>query len=88
MNINKVNSSSYLNYQTSNRVNDKTTQSAQQPTIAKDQLEISDKAKVMSEKVNSENKINEIKEKVNSKFYFSDEVTNYVANALMKDVKS
>jgi negative regulator of flagellin synthesis FlgM len=56
---------------------------------AKDKLEISGEAKVLSNSQKEEaKKLEEITEKINSKFYDSDEVIEKVADKLLKDIKS
>ena len=51
----------------------------------KDKLEISNEAKLKSEQVKNEAVI---RQRIQDKFYDSDEVIDYVANAIMKDISS
>ncbi len=53
----------------------------------KDKLELSAEAQNIQKSQSLDPKLEEIKEKVNSKFYDSDDVVNTVANKILKDVK-
>jgi hypothetical protein len=56
---------------------------------AKDKLELSEQAKVLSKTQNDEaKKLDEISEKIEAKYYDSDDVINDVAKKLLKDIKS
>jgi len=55
----------------------------------KDKLEISDKAKVLSNVQQEEaKKLDDVKNKINSKFYDSNEVIAKVADKIVKDLKT
>lgn len=53
---------------------------------AKDRIEISTKAREMAQTEKTPEKLEEIKLRVKSKFYESDEVLNKVADAILKDI--
>lgn len=59
-----------------------------EPVQVKDQLQISSEAKIMNQQTDRAKDLGEIKERVKSGFYFSDEVTNKVAEGLLKDIKN
>jgi|GEM_PF-2435366 len=54
----------------------------------KDKLELSAEAQNIQKSQGLDPKLEEIKEKVNSKFYDSDDVVNTVADKMLKDVKN
>jgi hypothetical protein len=56
---------------------------------SKDKLEISEQAKVLSKTQKDETKkLDEISEKIASKYYDSDDVINDVTKKILKDIKS
>ncbi|MFA3783819.1 hypothetical protein ABRY23_12230 [Melioribacteraceae bacterium 4301-Me] len=55
-----------------------------------DSFEISEKAKELNESLNSvtdDTKLNEIKNKIQQKFYDSEDVLNVVVSRILKDIK-
>lgn len=53
---------------------------------AKDRIEISSKAREMAQTEKTPEKLEEIRMRVKSKFYESDEVLNKVADAILKEI--
>lgn len=52
-----------------------------------DKLELSDEAKNIQKKQVPEKNLEKIKDRINNKFYESDEIINKVANEMLKDIQ-
>ena len=86
MNINSIGN----NYKNINQVQSKKSQNVNitaDQTKAADKLEISAAAKNLKNATVESAKLQDIKAKINSKFYNSDEVINKVADAILKELK-
>jgi hypothetical protein len=80
MEINKVNSGYHL----PKDVNPKTGKKTDSKSEVRDKLEISDQAKISHN--NDVEKTNSVKERIDNKFYDSDEVISVVAEKVLKEI--
>lgn len=87
MQINPLNNNPYFSQGTQGKPSESKNASGNNPKI-QDKLEISPEARSMQQASSEGKNLEEIKNKISSKFYNSDEVVNTVANKILKEIST